>query len=150
MVVEWAWITPIPLFIAFAGSLVFSVIDRKKLAGYLSISAVSISFVLALTFFLEMFLNSQSVYNYSTKWFFVSGTEIEIGYLVDPLSSLMLLIVSGISLLIFLYSLDYMEEEKGHARYFSEISLFSASMMGLVLANNFFIDVYFLGTSWFV
>jgi len=57
--------------------------------------------------------------------------------LIDPLTSLMLLVVTGISLLVQVYSLGYMKGDKGFARFYSYLSLFSFSMLTLVVANNF-------------
>ena len=68
----------------------------------------------------------------------LSGSEaIRVSLLVDNLSALMLLLVSFLCLLIFVYSLGYMREEEGKHRYYAEVSLFSAGMLGTVSADNF-------------
>ncbi len=69
---------------------------------------------------------------------FPNGFELVMGTLVDPLSGLMLLVVTIVGFLVLVYSLGYMAHEKGLPRYFAELSLFLAAMNGLVLADNLF------------
>ncbi len=72
----------------------------------------------------------------SVPWIEVFGVSIEIGVLVDPLSALMLVVVSFVSLLVQVYSLGYMSEEERFRWYYGAISLFTAAMIGVVLANS--------------
>ncbi|MBI3316876.1 MAG: NADH-quinone oxidoreductase subunit L [Candidatus Omnitrophica bacterium] len=72
----------------------------------------------------------------SFTWIHLPLIQIEFGILVNSLSLLMLLIVTGIGFLIFLYSIAYMKEEKGIPRYFASLSFFAFSMLGVVLSNN--------------
>src|SRR5205814_965747 len=67
----------------------------------------------------------------------IPGNEIRISLLIDNLSSLMLVLVSFLCLLIFIYSLGYMHEEEGKPRYYAEVSLFATGMLGTVSADNF-------------
>jgi NADH-quinone oxidoreductase subunit L len=67
---------------------------------------------------------------------FPNGFSLVMGTLVDPLSSLMLVVVTVVGFLVMLYSIGYMHEDRGLPRYYAELSLFLASMTGLVLANN--------------
>src|SRR4051812_17763409 len=69
------------------------------------------------------------------------GVDAKLTILVDPLSVLMMLVVSGVSMLIHLYSVTYMTEDRGFARYFSYLNYFVFSMLLLVLAGNFFIFI---------
>src|SRR5437763_1989543 len=66
-----------------------------------------------------------------------AGLDINLGILVDPLSVFMCLIVSGVSTLIHLYSIAYLDSDRGYARYFSYLNFFVFSMLLLVLAGNF-------------
>ncbi len=68
---------------------------------------------------------------------FGPALRIPIGFIIDPLSRLMLLVVTGIGALIHIYSLIYMEHDEAKSRYFGNLSLFMFSMLGIVLANNF-------------
>lgn len=73
------------------------------------------------------------------EWFRISQTlHIDIGILLDPISVMMLLVISLVSLMVHIYSLGYMKGEKGFQRYYSFLSLFTFSMLGLVVATNIF------------
>ncbi len=71
------------------------------------------------------------------KWIEVGGFSVDVGFLLDPLSSVMILVVSGVGLLIHIYSAGYMRGDPGYYRYFSYLCLFTFSMLLLVLADNF-------------
>ena len=70
------------------------------------------------------------------EWLEVGSATIEMGLLIDPLTALMLVVVTSVSLLIQVYSLGYMRGDPGVSRYFAYMSLFTASMLGLVLSTN--------------
>src|SRR5512146_359074 len=70
-------------------------------------------------------------------WLFSGNTRFEIGFLIDPLSATMMVIVSFVSLMVHIYTIGYMAEDPGYQRFFSYISLFTFSMLMLVMANNF-------------
>ena len=70
------------------------------------------------------------------KWLEVGGATIDFGLLVDPLTALMLVVVTGVSLLVQIYSLGYMKGDASFSRYYAYMSLFTAAMLGLVLASN--------------
>ena len=75
----------------------------------------------------------------STIWLrFTDTLHIDLGILIDPISVMMLVVITTVSLMVHLYSLGYMKGEKGFARFYSFLSLFSFSMLGLVLATNIF------------
>src|SRR5450759_2562711 len=69
---------------------------------------------------------------------FTDNLHIDIGVLLDPISVMMLVVISTVSLMVHIYSLGYMKGEKGFERYYAFLSLFSFSMLGLVLATNIF------------
>jgi NADH-quinone oxidoreductase subunit L len=103
----------------------------RKLSSYISVAAVAISFIFSLAVFFGP--NGSEGFN----WIDLGVFRVQIGYLVNDLTKLMLLVVSGVGLLIHIYSIGYMGEDRGRARYFSGLSLFMFSMLGIVLANNF-------------
>jgi NADH-quinone oxidoreductase subunit L len=72
----------------------------------------------------------------SRAWFQVGNLSFEVGTLIDPLSAMMLIVVSAVSLLVQIYSIGYMANDDGYGRYFAYMSLFSAAMLGLVISNN--------------
>jgi NADH-quinone oxidoreductase subunit L len=115
-----------------AAVIITLVTDRfKKLSSYLSVAAVAVSFLFSLTIFFGPD-GSESV-----NWINLGEFKIQLGYVIDELSKMMLLVVSGVGLLIHIYSLGYMRDDKGRSRYFGGLSLFMFSMLGIVLANNF-------------
>lgn len=71
------------------------------------------------------------------SWLDIAGLHIDMGVLIDPLTAMMLVVVTLVTLLVEIYSLDYMHGDPGFSRFFAYISLFSASMLGLVVAVNF-------------
>ncbi|GGK04379.1 NADH-quinone oxidoreductase subunit L [Luteimonas terricola] len=70
-------------------------------------------------------------------WFQVAGYELHIGFMVDRLTAMMMVVVTFVSLLVHVYSIGYMVDDPGYQRFFSYISLFTFSMLALVMANNF-------------
>src|SRR4029077_10496872 len=71
------------------------------------------------------------------NWIDLGVFQVRLGYLIDELSKMMLLVVAGVGLLLHIYSIGYMKDERGRSRYFAALSLFMFSMLGIVLANNF-------------
>ena len=70
-------------------------------------------------------------------WAVVGGLKLEVGFLIDPLSALMMAVVSFVSLMVHIYTIGYMADDPGYQRFFSYISLFTFSMLMLVMSNNF-------------
>jgi NADH-quinone oxidoreductase subunit L len=109
-------------------------------AGWIGTGAIFLAFVAAVGAFAEI----QSVAPAqrevtSSLWNYAStvGIDAKLGILVDPLSVFMILVVSGVSTLIHLYSISYMDKDRGFVRYFSYLNFFVFSMLLLVLAGNF-------------
>ncbi|MCW5663509.1 MAG: NADH-quinone oxidoreductase subunit L [Piscinibacter sp.] len=71
------------------------------------------------------------------EWMVVGGLKMEIGFLVDGLTAMMMCVVTFVSLMVHIYTIGYMEEDPGYQRFFSYISLFTFSMLMLVMSNNF-------------
>ena len=106
-----------------------------RLAGYLTIIALGVSFALSL--WLLRSSAHDTVYAFAPHlWLDLGVAAVEIGLLLDPLTSIMLVVVTGVSLMVQIYSLGYMDGDESFARYYAYMSLFSASMIGLVLAVN--------------
>src|SRR3546814_529910 len=70
-------------------------------------------------------------------WFQVVGIEAHVGFMVDNLTAMMMVVVTFVSLLVHIYTIGYMHEDPGYQRFFSYISLFTFSMLMLVMSNNF-------------
>src|SRR6267142_257183 len=109
--------------------------DRKLSAG-LSIGAVVAGFVLSIIF-IAWAGWSPAQSDLAVSWLAVGDLQVDFGLRLDPLSLLMLLMVTGVASAIHIYSWGYMREDAGFSRYFACLSLFTFSMLGIVLANNF-------------
>ena len=70
-------------------------------------------------------------------WLVSDGVTIEVGFLIDRLSALMMVVVTFVSLMVHIYTIGYMHDDPGYQRFFSYISLFTFSMLMLVMSNNF-------------
>ncbi len=128
------WIT---LFLPLLSAVLigfFTKQDRALSAG-LSIGAVVAGFVLSLIFISAA--GWGPLPESSVSWLSVGNLQIDFGLRFDHLSLPMLLIVTGVASLIHIYSWGYMRDEPGFSRYFASLSLFTFSMLGIVLANNF-------------
>ena len=71
------------------------------------------------------------------EWMVVGGLKMEVGFLIDGLSAMMMAVVTFVSLMVHIYTIGYMEGDPGYQRFFSYISLFTFSMLMLVMSNNF-------------
>lgn len=123
-----------PFFSAL--TIFFFLANRPKLAGWIATGAMFLCFAFSLVT-LSGFGIPRREMESSIHWVVLPGLTIEFGILVNGLTLLMLLIVTGVGSLIFLYSQEYMEHDRGYSRYFACLSLFAFSMVGIVLANNF-------------
>src|SRR5665213_2371874 len=107
----------------------------KTVSSLISIGAVVTSFIL--TLLLINANSSQFRGEASTNWLSIGGLQIDFGLKLDALSMMMLLIVTGVGGAIHIYSYGYMDHDRSKARFFAFMSLFTFSMLGIVLANNF-------------
>ena len=105
------------------------------LAALTTIAALTASTVLAIVTLRSVIVHDGAVFE-SWEWLSYGGATIQMGLLVDPLTAVMLVVVTSISLLIQIYSVGYMQGDPGFARYFAYMSLFTASMLGLTLSSN--------------
>ena len=107
----------------------------KTVSSLISIGAVVAGFVMTL-----LFINANGFQfsgETSTNWLSIGGLQIDFGLKLDALSMMMLLVVTGVGGAIHIYSFGYMHEDRSMARFFAFMSLFTFSMLGIVLANNF-------------
>ena len=109
---------------------------RPAAAAAISLSAITVSLVLSLFLLLGQ-AQAPAVIQADIPWMPAGRLAISMGILVNPLSALMAVIVTGVSLLVQVYSLGYMKGDPAFPRFFSYLSLFSFSMLTLVLADNF-------------
>ena len=109
---------------------------RSALAGYLTIGAIGGAFALSLWALKSTIGGHDEIGYASHEWLTVGQLEIRIGILMNSLSAIMLVVVTGVSLVVQVYSQGYMKGDGGYARYYAYMSLFTASMIGLVLASS--------------
>jgi NADH-quinone oxidoreductase subunit L len=110
---------------------------RPQWAGYATVGAIGLAFLFSL-WALDSAIDADGIRLAFLPhgWLTFGPVEINLGVRVDGLTAIMLVVVTGVSLAVQFYSQAYMEGDSGYARYFSAMSLFTASMLGLVLADN--------------
>jgi NADH-quinone oxidoreductase subunit L len=135
----WA-IALLPLLgFAINGAAAFAAPTRKIIPTIVGPGVVALAFVLALINFIRMFgadLHEPIIETY-WQWMPVGSLSVDAAFQLDQLSMLMTMIVTGVSLLIHVFSIGYMHEDPGYARYFAYLNLFVFFMLVLVLGSNF-------------
>ncbi len=117
---------------------------QHKVAGLIgtcSLGAVTLlSYLTAFQYFTADRVNGiyQTIVPYNFTWLPLGNLHFDMGILLDPISVMMLIVISTVSLMVHIYSFGYMHGEKGFQRYYAFLSLFTMSMLGLVLATNIF------------
>jgi NADH-quinone oxidoreductase subunit L len=136
----WAWLVLLaPLLGSVAVALSFRAVPAR-VAGAVGTAAVGIAFLCAVGALLSLLgEDPESRHHASTLWTYASagGLDVDLGIYVDQLSVFMMLVVTGVSTLIHLYSFGYMRSDEGYHRFFSYLNFFVFSMLLLVLAGNF-------------
>ncbi|MFD1167381.1 NADH-quinone oxidoreductase subunit L [Sphingobacterium daejeonense] len=145
---EFIWMLPL---IPLLGFLIIGLLRKsapKPLISIIGCGTILISFLLSCGIFKEVYDARQAggdgiIYQEVFNWFTVGTFNFNISFLVDPLSSIMLLIITGVGFLIHLYSVGYMAHDEGYGKYFSYLNLFIFFMLLLVLGSNYL--VMFIG-----
>ncbi len=127
-----AMLTTLLPFVAFVLIMIFTRAYPRFSAG-LSITAVALSLLSAL-FLLGKHWGLASPLQFTFRWVVSGDIQIPFGYLLDPVSLLMLVVVTGISFLVQVYSIGYMAGDPGFSRYYAFMSLFAWAMMSLTLS----------------
>lgn len=112
------------------------------LAGYITIASIGMSFLLALWALGEVRGVEGAMEWPAREWLVVGPLVISFGIMFDSLTAVMVVVVTGVSLLVQIYSQGYMKGDRGYARYYCFMSLFTASMLGLVMARSI-VQMYF-------
>ncbi len=136
----YAWLVPgLPLL----GAIINGIFGRflpRKLVGFIACALVAGSFGVSVAVFLQIMrlpAADRHVTNLLYNWIFAGSFRAEMSILIDPLSLLMMLVVTGVGLLIHIYSTGYMGHDEGFSRFFTYMNLFVASMLILVMASNY-------------
>ena len=135
-------------FFSFVLLGVFGKWFSHKAAGLVGtavlLAVAALSYSTAYTYFFETARTAEGVlptlvpYNFQWLPFFVEGLSFDMGIMLDPISVMMLIVISTVSLMVHIYSFGYMHGERGFQRYYAFLSLFTMSMLGLVVATNIF------------
>ena len=123
------------------GAIIAGLFGRKigrAGAHWITIIGVAVAFLLSLIVLRHHVLNGAEPYNGSVyTWMMIEGIRLEVGFLVDNLTAIMISTVTFVSLMVHIYTIGYMHDDDGYQRFFSYIALFTFSMLMLVMANNF-------------
>jgi NADH-quinone oxidoreductase subunit L len=126
-----------PLLAALVAGLAGKIVGRAG-AHSITILGVAIAFALSVWTLIGLLDGSIEAFNGTLyTWGVSDGVRMEVGFLVDRLSALMMVVVTFVSLMVHIYTIGYMREDPGYQRFFAYISLFTFAMLMLVMANNF-------------
>ena len=126
-----------PLLAAIIAGLAGKQIGRAG-SHWVTIAGVGISFLLSMLVLRNLFWGGAEPENISVyTWAVTDGLRMEVGFLVDRLTALMMCVVTFVSFMVHIYTIGYMHDDPGYQRFFSYISLFTFSMLMLVMSNNF-------------
>lgn len=124
-----------PLLAAIVAGLFGKKIGREA-AHWVTTGGVGLSFLLSVIVAISTF--SGTTFNGTVySWAVISNIHFNVGFMIDNLTALMMLIVTFVSLMVHIYTIGYMHDDPGYQRFFSYISLFTFSMLMLVMSNNF-------------
>jgi NADH-quinone oxidoreductase subunit L len=127
----------LPLIAALLAGLAGKQIGRAG-AALVTIAAVAISCLLSLFVLKQLLIDHVPNYQGTVyTWLVSDGVHMQVGFLIDRLTALMMAVVTFVSLCVHVYTVGYMDEDPGYQRFFAYISLFTFSMLMLVMANNF-------------
>lgn len=116
---------------AFGGNLI-----GRRGSHSLTILGVLIAFVLSAMTLQSVVQDGAGFNDTIYTWMVVGGLKMEVGFLIDSLTAMMMCVVTFVSLMVHIYTIGYMEEDEGYNRFFAYISLFTFSMLMLVMSNN--------------
>ena len=126
-----------PLLAAIIAGLLGKIIGKVG-AHSVTILGVAISCVLSFVVLNKILFEGLAPFNGTVyTWMLADGLHMEVGFLIDRLSALMMAVVTFVSLMVHIYTIGYMHDDDGYQRFFSYISLFTFSMLMLVMSNNF-------------
>jgi NADH-quinone oxidoreductase subunit L len=136
-IVQNLWLIPVlPIFASAVAALLRQ--RSRILAAALAIGSLAVSFLLSLCAFAHVLANhgADQVLTFNFRWFQFGNEWLQLGWMLDPLTAVMLVMVSFVGLLIFIYSLGYMAHDENFTRFFCFMALFAGAMLGVVIANS--------------
>nr|YP_009379574.1 NdhF [Hydrangea hydrangeoides]ARQ81807.1 NdhF [Hydrangea hydrangeoides] len=143
---QYAWIIPfvplpVPMLIG-VGLLLFPTATKnlRRVWAFHSVLLLSIIMIFSIDLSIQQ-INSSSIYQYVWSWVINNDFSLELGYLIDPLTSIMSILITTVGIMVLIYSDNYMSHDQGYLRFFAYMSFFSTSMFGLVISSNL-IQIY--------
>nr|YP_009696291.1 NdhF [Hydrangea densifolia]QEJ83058.1 NdhF [Hydrangea densifolia] len=143
---QYAWIIPfvplpVPMLIG-VGLLLFPTATKnlRRVWAFHSVLLLSIVMIFSIDLSIQQ-INSSSIYQYVWSWVINNDFSLELGYLIDPLTSIMSILITTVGIMVLIYSDNYMAHDQGYLRFFAYMSFFSTSMFGLVTSSNL-IQIY--------
>lgn len=103
----------------------------RRMWAFPSILLLSIIIIFSANIYIQQ-INSSSIYQYVWSWTLDNDFYLEFGYLIDPLTSIMSMLITTVGIMVLIYSDNYMAHDQGYLRFFAYMSFFSTSMLGLV------------------
>nr|YP_009040453.1 NADH-plastoquinone oxidoreductase subunit 5 [Neyraudia reynaudiana]AGW46787.1 NADH-plastoquinone oxidoreductase subunit 5 [Neyraudia reynaudiana] len=144
---QYAWVIPLlPLPVIMSMGFGLFIIptatkNLRRIWAFPSVLLLSIALVFSVYLSIQQ-IKGSSIYQYLWSWTINNDFSLEFGYLIDPLTSIMLILITTVGILVLIYSDDYMSHDEGYLRFFVYISFFNTSMLGLVTSSNL-IQIYF-------
>jgi len=133
---------PVPILIG-VGLLLFPTATKSLRRMWVFPSVLLLSIIMLFSTYLAIQqVNNPSIYLSIWSWTINNDFSLEFGYLVDPLTSIMLILITTVGILVLIYSDNYMSHDQGYLRFFAYMSFFNTSMVGLVTSSNL-IQIYF-------
>jgi len=138
-IVQNLWLIPSMPVLA-AGLIALARQRNRRLAASVAIGSLFLSLLLSLVAFAHALqLNSNGIETkqvFNFPWFQIGSEWLKLGWVLDPLTAVMLVMVTFVGLLIFIYSVGYMAHDENFTRFFCFLSLFAGAMLGVVIANS--------------
>nr|YP_010207707.1 NADH-plastoquinone oxidoreductase subunit 5 [Corylopsis sinensis]YP_010275351.1 NADH-plastoquinone oxidoreductase subunit 5 [Corylopsis glandulifera]YP_010275523.1 NADH-plastoquinone oxidoreductase subunit 5 [Corylopsis velutina]YP_010689024.1 NADH-plastoquinone oxidoreductase subunit 5 [Corylopsis willmottiae]YP_010994494.1 NADH-plastoquinone oxidoreductase subunit 5 [Corylopsis veitchiana]QHB76210.1 NADH-plastoquinone oxidoreductase subunit 5 [Corylopsis spicata]UBA14456.1 NADH-plastoqui len=143
---QYAWIIPfiplpVPMLIG-VGLLLFPTATKilRRMWAFPSVLLLSIVMIFSVHLSIQQ-INSSSIYQYVWSWTINNEFSLEFGHLIDPLTSIMSILITTVGIMVLIYSDNYMSHDQGYLRFFSYMSFSNTSMLGLVTSSNL-IQIY--------
>nr|YP_009573868.1 NADH-plastoquinone oxidoreductase subunit 5 [Fagus sylvatica]YP_011020968.1 NADH-plastoquinone oxidoreductase subunit 5 [Fagus taurica]QBM31062.1 NADH-plastoquinone oxidoreductase subunit 5 [Fagus sylvatica]UBY46815.1 NADH dehydrogenase subunit F [Fagus sylvatica]UBY46898.1 NADH dehydrogenase subunit F [Fagus sylvatica]UBY46981.1 NADH dehydrogenase subunit F [Fagus sylvatica]UBY47064.1 NADH dehydrogenase subunit F [Fagus sylvatica] len=143
---QYSWFIPfipvlIPMLIG-VGLLLFptATINLRRMWAFPSVLLLSIVMIFSANLSIQQ-INNSYIYQYVWSWTINNDFSLEFGHLIDPLTSIMSILITTVGILVLIYSDNYMSHDQGYLRFFAYMSFFNTSMLGLVTSSNL-IQIY--------
>nr|YP_009130259.1 NADH-plastoquinone oxidoreductase subunit 5 [Lilium superbum]AJV88728.1 NADH-plastoquinone oxidoreductase subunit 5 [Lilium superbum] len=143
---QYAWIIPflsLPVTMSIGFGLLFiptAIKNIRRMWGFTSVLLLSITMAFSASLSIQQ-INGSFIYQYLWSWTINNDFSLEFGHLIDPLTSIMLILITTVGIMVLIYSDNYMSHDQGYFRFFAYMSFSNTSMLGLVTSSNL-IQIY--------